>query len=281
MKIIHRLLCDAPLISDGALAALLDSIQSTGPLMAEHPGVVKLRELLKPKLEIKDTSEGKVAIIPIQGVLAHNPDPFEMLYSGVEDSRSVLRMIEDSDADNSIAGVMLDFDSPGGFYTGGPACADAVAACAKTKPTFAFVGGSMSSLAYWIGSQASKIIASRDASVGSIGAYMTHTDRSHMAHEAGLKVEVIRNKEADFKAIGIPGTSLTDGQRAHLQERIQALFYEFRDSVKAARPQVSDDSMRGQSFTGQEAKKLGLVDYTGNRSLALGLLCGDMKKRAN
>ena len=33
-------------------------------------------------------------VIPVEGVLAHNPHPLEMVWDGMEDSRSVLQMVE-------------------------------------------------------------------------------------------------------------------------------------------------------------------------------------------
>jgi hypothetical protein len=43
--------------------------------------------------------------------------------------------------------------------------------------------------------------------VGRIGAFKTFVDYSQMLAAAGIKVEVIRNQEGKFKAVGITGTS--------------------------------------------------------------------------
>ena len=273
MKTIHRLLTDAPLISDGSLAAILTCLAH--PVAAEFPELAKLREQCKPQIQM--THDG-IAILPVEGVLAHKPDPVEMAFFGMEDSGVIQRAIESLAADSSVQGILLDIDSPGGFLTGGPEVADAVKAARKEKPVCSWTGGMMASLAYWIGSAADTVIASPSAIVGSIGVYTTHLDVSGLYQALGAKVEVIKNKEAAFKAIGIPGTSLTDEQRNHLQERIQAAFGEFRSAVKASRKKVSDDSMRGQTFTGREAGAANLVDGVGSRAYALSLLRTAVRK---
>jgi len=55
----------------------------------------------------------------------------------------------------------MDINSPGGFSVGGAEIADAIFKSAK--PTVAWVGGMMCSLAYWIGSQAKAVISARSA----------------------------------------------------------------------------------------------------------------------
>jgi signal peptide peptidase SppA len=265
------------MIEGGALTALLNTFQSfagnlstlTDVQAAEHPLYKQIRANLKPKITIH---EDGIAIIPIEGVLARKPDPFEMLLYGVEDSNNVLEMLQSAAGNPKIKAALLDIDSPGGFLTGGPEVADAVRALNQRKPTVAWTGGMMASLAYYIGSQAGQVVASRSAQVGSIGVYTTHVDYSKLLDAAGIKVEVIKNKEADYKAAGVMGTALTDEQRGHIQERIQTSFADFKAAVTRARPQVKNETMRGQVLYGKEAKASGLIDTVGDLLFALSIL---------
>jgi signal peptide peptidase SppA len=287
MKLLHRLLTDAPMMEDGALHALLFSVFTQANalltkegfefLAAEHPRLKQFRELAKPTMSVND--EG-VAVIPVNGMLARKPDVFEQLYGGVEDSTAVLDLVNTAATSPNIRGALLDMDSPGGFVNGGPEIADAVASLAKVKPVVAWTGGSMASLAYYIGSQANQVIASRSAQVGSIGVMAAIKDYSKLFESMGVKVELFKNKEAQFKGVGIPGTSMTDEQRAHIQEGVQASFRDFKRAVKGARPQASDEAMQGQVFTGTEAKKVGLIDRVGDRHFALSVLRSEMRKRS-
>jgi signal peptide peptidase SppA len=271
MKMINRLFTDAPFMADGALAALLQTYHDFA--MAEHPFLKDMRERAKPAMQM--LSDG-VAILPIRGVLARNPDPFEQLFGGVEDTSAVLSMVDGAAKNPNVKGMLLDFDSPGGFHTGGPEVADAIRFAGK--PTVAFSAGQCCSLAYWMGSQAGQIVASKSAQIGSIGAYTTFLDVSRMLEAMGAKLEVFKNKEGAFKAAGLPGTALTDEQRGFLQNQVQSLFNDFRSQVRSARPHVAEDAMRGQSFTGAEAKRVGLVDRVGDMNFALSCLRDAMKK---
>jgi signal peptide peptidase SppA len=263
--ILKRFLSDIPFLSEGAAISLFQQLE---PMLAEHPALTAFREKLKPNY----TVAGGVATIPVEGVLARKPDVFEMAFYGVEDSGNVLDMVQRAANDPEVKGILLAIDSPGGFLTGGPEVADAVSAAGK--PSVAWSGGMMASLAYWIGSQADEVIASRSALVGSIGVYAAFADYTKRAEAAGIKVEVFKNAEGTFKAAGLPGTSLTDAQRTHIQAGVQATFADFKSAVVSARPAIPAGAMQGQTFSGQWAKDAGLIDRIGDQAYAVGVLRG-------
>ncbi|HZV35565.1 MAG TPA: S49 family peptidase [Verrucomicrobiae bacterium] len=236
--------------------------------MAEHPAVKALREKLKPQMTVNDG----IAQIPIEGALAYRPDAAEMLYYDVEDSRNVLDMIHTAANDKDIKGMQLNIDSPGGFTIGGFEIADEVAAARGKKPVVAHIGGMGASLAFLIASQANEVVANRASLVGSIGAYNVHIDRSRMIENAGIKVQVFKNKEAKYKAAGLYGMALNDEQQQFLTAQSQQHFDDFKSMVKSARPNVPDEAMQGQVFTGKAAKAVGLVDMVGSASYATGIL---------
>lgn len=274
---ILRLWTDTPFLLEGALAAMLRPMAapfSSEPQAAEHPYFKEARARLAPKIE----QVGNVAVIPIFGALAQRPDHWEMAYGLVEDTNSIRSLVDQAAASDEAGGILLNFDSPGGFYTGGPELADAIKSAGKKKPVMAWTGGTMASLAYLAASQATAITASRSAQVGSIGVYMTLWDVSKLFENAGVKVELFKNAEGTIKAAGLPGTSLTDQQRQHFQDRAQALFGEFRKTVLSTRD-VPDSAMQGQTFSGAEAKKVGLVDGVGDLSFAMGQLRSLIRQR--
>jgi signal peptide peptidase SppA len=235
-----------------------------------------MRKALRPQPSF---TEDGLAILPVHGVLARKPDVFEMAFYGVEDTSAAHEAFDALIANPQVKGILLDIDSPGGFMTGGPEFAQSVRHGRDRKPVHAWTGGGMASLAYWIGSQATRITASLSAQIGSIGAYTTVTDISKMYEAHGVHVEVIKNKEAAYKAAGIEGTSLTSAQRSHLQERIQAGFDMFSAAVLSARGSVSANVMKGQVLNGEEARTAGLVDFVGSRDSALKLLKLEVRSR--
>ena len=272
-----RLASDIPLMTAAHLAFITapgkrDTIQA-----AEHPMFSKFRESMRPKAEMR----GNLAIVPVQGALAYNPDVDEMFYDGVEDSRNVLSMVKSAAADSSVEGILLRMDTPGGMLLGGPEIADAVRSAAKSKPVVAHIGGLGASLGYMIASQAREVIANPSAIVGSIGVIASVTDWTGFLSNLGIKFEYFTNKEAKYKAAGAIGTSLTDDQRANIQGDIEKAFSLFKSTVLSKRPQVKPEAMQGQTFRGSEAKAMGLIDRVGDEDFAMSVLRASIPKQGN
>jgi ClpP class serine protease len=123
-------------------------------------------------------------------------------------------------------------------------------------------------------------VATSSSVVGSIGVISTYADYTEFLAKAGVKVETFTNKEGVFKSAGSMGNPLNDTQRAEIQSRIDGIFREFKSAVLAKRPQVSDDTMRGQVVYGKDAKKLGLIDAIGDFSYARSVLKKMLKEKS-
>jgi signal peptide peptidase SppA len=265
---LKRLATDTPLLNTETLDWL--SALSVSPddiRLAEHPALKSIRQACATKLEM----DGNVAIVPIQGTLAHNPDAMEVAVCGVEDSRHVVKMIEQADASKA-SGILLRMDTPGGMMLGGPEIADAVATARKSKPVVAHAGGYCASLGYMIASQANHVMANRSAIVGSIGVIASVADYTALLSRLGIKIEHLTNKDAKYKAVGAIGTSLTDDHRDYLQAQLESAFGVFKSAVLSNRPLVRQSAMQGQTFRGSEAVGVGLVDSIGSESAALAML---------
>jgi len=232
------------------------------PAAAEPESWGKVRQALAPKATVQDG----VGVLEISGVLAYRPDIGSMFFDGFEDSAEVLAAFRRLEADPEAKAIVLNVNSPGGFSVGGAEIADAVHKSAK--PTVAWVGGMMCSLAYWIGSQAKAVVATRSAMVGSIGAYVSVVDYHRMLANAGVEVKVFRNKEGTFKAAGMPGAAITDEHAAEFTRQAQRSFDVFRSDVLRARDGIPAEAMQGQVFDGAEAKRAGLVDALGELAYA-------------
>jgi signal peptide peptidase SppA len=160
---------------------------------------------------------------------------------------------------------VVDISSPGGTVTGVEEAAAALAQ--SSKPTVAFTATEAASAAYWIGASADRFVATPSSTVGSVGVYMAIPDYSKAFDMAGVKMDVI--KSGTLKGAGIPGTSLSDAQRADLQEQVNAIHAEFRASVRSKRRMVKDEDMEGQVFSGRQAAGKGLVTGLGTSLAAL------------
>lgn len=216
-----------------------------------------------PKMDVQDG----VAIIPIAGVIGKGLSAIEKSCGacGIED---IAANLAEAATSPEVRSILLHFDSPGGAVTGVPELANVIAAVSAQRPVVAYTDGQMCSAAYWLGAGARAIYASDSAEVGSIGVYMPWVDQTKAYEAEGYKVEVIKNKGGTFKGMGVPGTSLTDDQRAHLQDRVDQIFGMFTGHVTRSRS-VKADALRGQSFLAAEAKQVGLVDRIGSLADAM------------
>ena len=258
------------------LSAVFDPPTLSDLQAAEHPAFQRIRDQLKPQ---RVMLAGGVAILPVHGALARKPDPFEMLFYGVEDSTAVLQMIQDAARDPEVLGAVLDVDSPGGMVTGGLEVSDAVAAMESVKPVVAWSGGLMASMGYHIGARAGTVTASRSAQIGSIGTVISWLDVTERMKAMGLSPVTFVSKDADLKRAGAPGSPLTDEQKAYFQARVDGAAAEFHRAVEEKRGKLSAEAKRGGMHFAEDAKKIGLVDSVGPREWAIDLLKRQIKSR--
>lgn len=226
----------------------------------------------------RDFSSNGVAIVPIQGTLMRGVSPAVAKFFGITDTAVIKDTIMQLMDDDKIEGVMLDIDSPGGSASGILEAGEAISALAEKKPVYASVEGTMASAAYWLGSQADMIVASKSSKVGSIGVYLPVVDSSESYKAQGIQVELIKNKEAKYKGAGFDGTSLTEDQKEYLAEMVQDIFEDFKGAVLSARPNVSKEAMQGQVYLGSRAKSMQLVDVVGSFEDAMHLLNYEINK---
>jgi len=200
---------------------------------------------------------GSTALIPVEGVIGRKFSSV-LHSSGVVSVDVLQRVIREVAADPLIDSAVLVFDSPGGSARGVPEAAADISVLNSRKPVISYADGMMASGAYWLAAKASAIYATVSADIGSIGAYMQFLDQSSAAEKMGIKVEMFRSGK--HKGMGYPGTSLTDEQRAILQERIDKLGATFRAEMRAARPGIAEETMDGRSFDAQQAQVNKLID---------------------
>lgn len=160
-------------------------------------------------------------------------------------------------ADPAVHTILLDIDSPGGTVNGTPELAQVVRTIAKDKHVYAFTAGQCCSAAYWVASQADVIYAAPSATVGSIGVILPVVDSSALYDRCGLKMEVF--SAGKYKSTGMDGTSLTEEQRDHLTQQVNATWARFKQAVTRRRA-IDESDMEGQSFYGTDALDKKLID---------------------
>lgn len=220
------------------------------------------------KFELEDrpilTVEDGIASISIIGPLMRKPSLFAQVVFGATDLDEINSSLEKAASDPAVRAILLEIDSPGGTVNGTPEVAQAVREAARVKPVYAFTQGLMASAAYWIGSQADAVYATPSAMLGSIGVIVSFLDVRGALEGMGYKMEVFTSGK--FKGMGLPGTSLTDEQREHIQSRVEETAREFKSAVLARGRKIPDEAMEGQVFYAREAQKYNLAGTVKNRA---------------
>lgn len=207
--------------------------------------------------------EMKLGIIEMHGVIGMRVGGLARC-SGALDILDVDAAFKQLENDDSVQGILLSIDSPGGTVGGVPEMAERVAAC--EKPVVAFTDHTMCSAAYYIAAGADIIVATQSSCIGSIGTYMALLDRSKEFEKLGRKVELF--KSGKFKAAGLEGVPLTAEQKKNFQSQVDQHFAIFKEFVSEYR-NVGKTVFQGQAFWADVALGEGLIDLLGDKDDAL------------
>lgn len=203
------------------------------------------------------TMNGKIAIMQLEGTITHkgsfwggtSAEAFGCAFDGVM-------------ADESIAGLVVEIDSPGGEVTGTPELADKIFAARGTKPMVAIANGMADSAAYWIGSAFDKLYMTPSGEVGSVGVWTMHVDQSRWLESEGIGVTVVSSTAE--KVEESPFAPLTDEARAEMQARVNSIHEQFTKTVARNRgtsvATVRKDYGNGRALSADKAKAAGMVD---------------------
>lgn len=213
------------------------------------------------------TVEDGIASVSIEGPILRKPDIFARIFMGATDSTEIGAALREAGEREDVRAVFLDIDSPGGTVVGTPELAAAVSALNDRKPVYAFSSGLMCSAAYWIASQASAIYATPSARVGSIGVVQAVIDNSARLHAEGIKVEVFA--VGKYKAMGAPGTPLSDDQRELIRSNLAETARDFHAAVLSKGRAIPAEAMEGQTFSGRQAERSNLADMVPDRAEAM------------
>lgn len=221
------------------------------------------------------TLRGSVAVVPVTGPVFRYANLMTEI-SGATSLEVLARDFSTALEDPAVSAIVLNIDSPGGQASGIAEFAHMVRAAAGRKAVVAYVDGTAASAAYWIASAAERVVISKTAMVGSIGAVVAiDTTRG----KDGV-VEIVSaqspKKRADVS---------TDEGRAQIQALIDALAQVFIDDVAANRgvsvDKVLADFGQGDMILGSAAVALGMADQVGTLEQLLAELNTPMSTTKN
>jgi signal peptide peptidase SppA len=214
---------------------------------------------------------GNLAVVNISGSLTPQNRPYNQ-YIGVVSYDEIRNSVFAALETDGIEGIVLDMDTPGGAASGVSELGDFLREVSdKYMPIYTYVGTTMASGGYWLGSVGKEIYASKLATVGSIGVVTVHADYSKMYKQDGIEITVLRSGE--FKALGSPYEKLDDKARSQIQSQMDTIYDVFLETVAENRgtsvKALKETSAEGRVFIGSESVEVGLVDYISSFDMAI------------
>jgi signal peptide peptidase SppA len=212
-----------------------------------------------PKRGGNNARSGAIAVIPVYGTIVQRSSQIDICEGGTS-TQQVSAMLREAIADETVAQILLDIDSPGGSVYGVQELSDEIAA--SKKPVIAVANSLAASAAYWLGCAASEFYCTPGGEVGSIGVWMAHQDWSKAMEEAGVSMTLI--SAGQFKVEGNPYQPLDEDAQRFMQSRVDDYYAAFTKGVAKGR-KVGIDKVRngmgqGRVYGADQALSEGMID---------------------
>lgn len=201
------------------------------------------------------SSRAHIARIPISGVITED--------------RKLLKLIKQAQDDDSVKGVVLVINSPGGTTVGGEAIFHAVRNLAKAKPTATSVGTLAASAGYMIATASDHIVARHSSIVGSIGVIFQYPQAGELLDKLGVQLKEV--KSSPLKAEPSPFHTPPPEAIQVIQNLIDDSYAWFVDLVTDRRPLNRQQVLKiadGSVYSGNQGLKLKLIDALGGEEKA-------------
>ena len=220
-------------------AVLARSVTSETVVRAIEAGAVAGDEpAAGPRSRGNSGRSGAIAVIPVHGPIVQRASQIGMCESGASCDMIGAQMA-DAQADDTVAQILLDIDSPGGSVYGVQELAAQIAG--SKKPVVAVANSLAASAAYWLGCAAGEFYVTPGGEVGSIGVWMAHQDWSKALAEAGVDTTLV--SAGKFKVEGNPYQPLDADARTFMQSRVDDYYGAFTKGVSRGR-KVPIDAVR-------------------------------------
>ncbi|MGD9581592.1 MAG: signal peptide peptidase SppA [Vampirovibrionia bacterium] len=260
----------------------------------------------------------KMAVIRLNGVISDSDDDSDFFMS-VSPALRAKKYITKATDDDSVKGVLIRINSPGGTVGASQEVYNAIMRCRKKKPVVVSMGDVAASGGYYIASASDIIVANPGTLTGSIGVIFNTMNFTDLMQKVGVKSNVV--KSGKFKDIGSGFRPMTEDERKLLLAIIDENYEQFvsdiikgRIDYKAKSSKTKSDDKKGKTkkseskvkkedkekkddpkikltektlreyadgriMTGQQAYQIGLVDELGGSYKAEKELIALSKKR--
>lgn len=267
-RLIGRPLLVTPECARDLTAYLMTRSNMSNGFIVDESAVHSVTDLMAGVTSVKARSDqydnyyrviDGVAVIPVRDTLVHRLGLHP--HCGMTGYDGIALKVDRAVADGAVKGIMLDIDSGGGEVSGVLELGETIRSARAKKPVWAVADEKSYSAAYWIGSQADRLMVPKTGGVGSIGVITMHADHSKRLDDSGVKVTII--SAGSHKADGNPFEPLPDDVRERVQASVEDTRQLFAQEVVKGRPGLTVDDVlatEAQCYSAGQAVEIGLAD---------------------
>ncbi|HKQ32242.1 MAG TPA: signal peptide peptidase SppA [Thermodesulfobacteriota bacterium] len=200
----------------------------------------------------------RVAVLKIDDVIIDDQDYIDSLDKIKEDKK--------------VKALVVRIDSPGGAVGPSQEIYSELKKLRSDMPVIASIGNVGASGGYYIACAAEKIFANPGSITGSIGVVAEFASYEKLLEWAKVDVEVL--KSGKYKDVGSPYREMSPEEREYMQGLIDNVYSQFKSAVAESRGLGAaevDKIADGKIYTGEQAKRLKLVDNMGTINDAVSL----------
>jgi protease-4 len=226
----------------------------------------------------------KIALVYGCGSIVPGSSSYSPLTGMMMGSDTIAKAIKEARESSAIKAIIFRIDSPGGSAIASDVVWREVVLTKKVKPFIVSMSDVAGSGGYWIAMSADKIVAQPGTLTGSIGVLGGKYNIKGLYQKIGINKETLyRGKHArifsDYR-------NFTDEERQIFLKGIKDIYHNFVSKVANARKmsyEQVDEIAQGRVWTGEQGKKLGLVDELGglNKALELAKTAANISPKTN
>jgi signal peptide peptidase SppA len=270
MTLLDELLAGRTLALD---RSALPTLATTAELRAAGASLDQLaqRTDLQPH-DVAVQHVGSTAIVPLTGLITSNP--LLAFLAGGTMPDALVASLRQAVADPDVREILLLVDSPGGEVALMTETASEIRRLRDITPITAIARPLMASAAFWLAAQATDVVATPSADIGSVGVFAIHIDQSKRNEQAGIRPTYITSSAE--KVEGNPDAPLSEQAIANMKQRVDETTNQFVSDLAAGRgtsvATVRSRFGSGRMFAAAEALGRGMVDRIETSENTLGRL---------
>ena len=208
-------------------------------------------------LKKENSSENKLAVLVASGEIIDGE-----YVEGAISSENFLKILNKIDKDNSIKGLFLRINSPGGSGFASEIIRQRLKLLNKNIPIVISMGDIAASGGYWISMNQNTIIANPFTLTGSIGVWAALPSFKNSFEKVGILFDKVSTNELNFSLIDPPNDNLS----SFMQSYVDGSYNKFIKLVSKNRQLTIDNTEKiaqGRIWSGKSAFQNNLVDSLG------------------